>query len=180
MSLVRKRRGRVELSVDADESAMLVSLVEQVAGLLEGDARPPSDDPFALWQAEFAAPVVLDRDDPVIVRLFPDAYPDDEVASDEFRRLTQSRQRSERLSNAGVVLAALKAGVDGKPVVVESGDLSAWLKTLTSVRLSLGVRLGIESDADLARAQSWGPQDPRSFAYRVYEWISYIQEELLS
>ena len=180
MSSVRRRRGRLEVQLNADESALLISLIEQVAGLLEGDARPPSDDPFALWQAEFAEPVALDLDDPVIARLFPDAYADDEAASDEFRRLTQPRQRQERLTNAGVVLAALRETGAGQPVVVGPGDLSAWLKTLTSVRLSLAVRLGIDTEADLSRVEALPADDPRSFAYRVYEWVAYLQETMLA
>ena len=180
------RRGDgTRLKLTSEEVMILTSMVEQVAGLLEGDATPPSsgpsDDPFALWQAELAPPPDLDRDDPVIARLFPDAYPHDEHASDEFRRLTQARQRQTRLTNAGTVLAGLRACHGGQQaVVVPEADLAAWLTTLTSVRLSLAVRLEIDTEADRERVEALPESDPRWFAYRVYEWIAYIQETLLA
>ena len=181
------RRGDgTRLKLTAEEIAILASMIEQVAGLLEGDATPPDpssplDDPFALWQAELAPPPDLDRDDPVIARLFPDAYPHDEHASDEFRRLTQARQRQTRLTNAGTVLAALRACHGGQQaVVVSEAELAAWLTTLTSVRLSLAVRLEIDTEADRERVEALPESDPRWFTYRVYEWIAYLQECLLT
>ena len=172
---------RLRLALSRDEVMILTSLVEQVAGLLEGDATAPAaDDPFALWQAELAPPVELDRDDPVIARLFPDAYPDDEHASDEFRRLTQARQRQTRLTNAGAVLAGLRASRGGTTrVSIPLADLPAWLTTLTSVRLSLAVRLEIDTDADRERVEALPRSDPRWFTYRVYEWLAHVQERLL-
>ncbi len=163
------------------EATLLESLVEQYSGLLEADdAVPEPEDSFARWQAELAADDALDHSDPVIGRLFPDAYPGDEQASREFRRFTQARQRSDRLANAEVVLAALRESDAGKhPVQVRLIELDGWLKTLTGVRLSLAVRLGIENATDAERLDSLPEDEPRSYIYRVYEWIAYLSENLL-
>ena len=59
-------------------------------------------------------------------------------------------------------------------------DLDAWLKTLTAVRLSLAARLGIETAEDAAELDGLPDEDPRLFVYRVYEWIAYLSENLLS
>ena len=164
------------------EATLLESLVEQFAGLLESDGEeaPEAGDSFARWQAELAEPDLLDHSDPVIRRLFPDAYSGDAEASGEFRRLTQSRQRSERLAQAEVVMSALRDSEAGSHrVQVRVIELDAWLKTLTALRLSLAVRLGIETPADAEELDALAEDDPRSYIYRVYEWIAYLTENLL-
>ena len=56
--------------------------------------------------------------------------------------------------------------------VVELDDLSvsAWLRTLTSVRLVMATRLGIVDDDDER------PDDPR---FGVYDWLGFRLEGLL-
>lgn len=163
------------------EVTLLESLVEQFAGLLEADGEPAvPDDPFERWQAELDETEPLDRSDPVIRRLFPDAYADDEPLSEEFRRLTQARQRTDRLGQAEVVLSALQDAEAGRHLVqVRVIELDTWLKTLTAVRLSLAVRLGITTAEDADELDALPEDDPRSYIYRVYEWIAYLCEGLL-
>lgn len=178
-----KRTGSmIKVKLSDYEAALLESLVEQLAELLATDIGTEfSSDPFDRWQAEMQETEPLDRTDPAILRLFPDAYADDPVASTEFRRLTQSKQRSDRQQQAEVVLSAL-ADCDGgaHAVQVRLIDLDAWLKTLTAVRLSLAARLGIETAEDAAELDGLPDEDPRLFVYRVYEWIAYLSENLLS
>lgn len=178
-----KRSGSlIKMKLSDYEAALLESLVEQLAELLATDIGvESSSDPFERWQAEMEETEPLDRTDPAIVRLFPDAYADDPIASSEFRRLTQSKQRSDRQQQADVVLSAL-ADCDGgaHPVQVRLLELDDWLKTLTAVRLSLAARLGIETAEDAAELDALPEEDPRSFVYRVYEWIAYLSENLLA
>lgn len=164
------------------ETALLESLVDQFLGLLEADgALSTSSDPFDRWQAEMESDEPLDRSDPVISRLFPDAYPDDPVASFEFRRLTQAKQLGDRQRQAEAVLSALADSEAGKhPVQVRLIDLDDWLKTLTAVRLSLAVRLGIQTADDTEELENLPEDDPRAYIYRVYEWIAYVTENLVS
>lgn len=163
------------------ETAMLESLIDQMLGLLEAEDVPEvSGDPFERWQAELDGGEPLDRSDPVILRLFPDAYPDDPAASAEFRRLTQAKQRGDRQRQAEVVLSALADSEGGKrPVQVRLIDLDAWLKTLTAIRLALAVRLEIQTSDDAEQLQNLPQDDPRAYIYGVYEWIAYLSEALL-
>jgi hypothetical protein len=170
-TMIRVRSSEFEISI-------LVSLVQQVAGLLEGDARSAPEDPFARWQAEMSD-AELDFSDPVLARLFPEAIPADQVASGEFRRLTAGRQRAERLSNAGIVLDELKDNDEGM-LEIPVAHLDAWLKTVTSVRLSLAVRLGIETADDLQELEDLPESDPRTFVYNIYEWLAFFSEALLA
>jgi hypothetical protein len=183
------RRGDlIRLRLGEHEVDLLGSLVLQLSGLLEDGSPAPVDapadgsgDPFERWQAELAAEGNLDSSDPVIGRLFPDAYAGDPAAAAEFRRFTQTRQVMQRLEQAGTVLDALAATDEGRHrVEVPLARVDDWLRVLTALRLSLAVRLGIESPEDADSLDALDEDDPRSFVYRVYEWLAYLSEGLLT
>lgn len=120
-------------------------------------------------------------DDPGISRLMPDAYPDDEGASREFRRLTGSDLLERRGQDAETVLRTL--GIDGGDldpasdpdatiaVALGEGEALAWMRTLSAVRLVLATRLGIQTEDDHK------PDDPR---FGVYDWIGYRLDGLMT
>lgn len=177
-----KKSGRQILITLADyEEAVLESMVEQLIGLLEGDGvRASTDDPFAQWEADMAEPGGLDTSDPVIARLFPPAYRDDPPAEQEFRRFTETAQRRTRIEQAHVVLNGLletNAGRD--PAIVRNIDVEAWLKTIAAIRLSLSVRLGIETADDIELLEQLDDNEPRAVLYNMYEWLGYFLEGLL-
>ncbi len=182
MSDVVRKGPVIKLRLSEYEATLLESLLDQLSGLLAGeDESIVADDPFERWQAEFSESEALDRSDPVIERLFPQAYPDDPAASAEFRRFTQARQRQARVDQAELVMDALRATDGGRhPVQVRVVELDQWLKALTALRLSLAVRLGIESAEDAEALEALGDDDPRGYTYRVYEWLGYLTEALLA
>lgn len=182
MSDVVRKGPVIKLRLTEYEATLLESLFDQLSGLLAGDAEPVvADDPFERWQAEFSESEPLDRSDPVIERLFPQAYPDDSAASAEFRRFTQARQRQARVDQAELVMDALRATDGGRhPVQVRVVELDQWLKALTALRLSLAVRLGIETAEDAEALEAVDDSDPRGYTYRVYEWLGYLTEALLA
>ena len=165
--------------LDDFEVALVTSLVAQVNELIGGAGEPAaSDDPFARWARELRSEP-LDRSDPVVARLFHDAY-EDEVAAAEHRRFSQDALRRQRITDSEVVLADLAATADGKePLVVAKADLDAWLKTLNGVRLSLAVRLGIESEDDHADLEKLPARDPRTQLVALYDWLGLVLESLL-
>lgn len=172
----------IRLRLTEYEAALLESLLDQLSEMLAPEDEPVvADDPFERWQAEFSESDPLDRSDPVIERLFPQAYPDDPKASDEFRRFTESRQRQARIDQAELVMDALRASDGGRHAVqVRVIELDEWLKALTALRLSLAVRLGIERAEDADRLEALDDDDPRGYTYRVYEWLGYLTEALLA
>ena len=182
MSRFKRSGGQLLITLADYEEAVLESLVEQLIGLLQGDAMDDATgDPFAQWEAEMAASTELDNSDPVIARLFPPAYRDDEKAEAEFRRFTEEAQRRTRIEQAQVVLDALletNAGRD--PAVVRQADVDAWLKTITAIRLSLAVRLGIETVADAERLEQLDDDEPQAVLYGMYEWLGYFLESMLA
>lgn len=171
--------------LDDLEVTLVTSLVAQICDLLGGAAEqggaPASgggDDPFARWADEMTAEP-LDRSDPLVRRLFPDASADDLTAA-EHRRFSEDALRRGRIEDSGVVLADLEATGNGqRPLVVTDEHLGAWLKTLNGVRLGLAVRLGIEDSDDHDALERLSARDPRAQLVSLYDWLGAVLESLL-
>ncbi|WP_158548040.1 DUF2017 domain-containing protein [Desertihabitans brevis] len=186
-----ERRGKkLVTSFEPEEVQLLQSLVQQLVELITEHGRrveestpapAQPDDPFAFWERDLREhpdqPEV--PEDPVLQRLFPDAYPHDPRASSDFRRFTEQDARAAKLAAAQVVLDGLASCRDGRDLKVPLDQADAWLKTLTNLRLSLATRLQI-TDAESAELLSELPEDdPRAFLYGVYEWLAFAQETLV-
>ena len=74
-------------------------------------------------------------------------------------------------------LAATDEG--GLPLVVAPDHAEAWIKTLNGVRLSLAVRLGIESESDHDALERLPARDPRTQLVALYDWLGTVLESLL-
>ena len=189
MKKFSRRRGLISTSLSAYEVQLLTSLVGQLVELVsDGEpddfgAREATSDPFERLvrdlQAEPDAPEV--SDDPVLRRLFPNAYPHDATASSDFRRFTERDLRGKKVDDARVVLRDLDATAGGsRDLRVDPADAEAWLRTLTSVRLAVATRLGI-TDADSAEELAELPdEDPRAYMMSVYDWLGFAQETLIA
>ncbi|MFP3415909.1 DUF2017 family protein, partial [Bacillus sp. SIMBA_074] len=77
------------------------------------------------------------------------AYPDDPEASAEFRRFTAAGLAERKEAGARTVIETLGDALDG-PVTVslDAAQATAWLRTITDIRLVLAARLGIHQDGD--------------------------------
>jgi hypothetical protein len=124
----------------------------------------------------------FDRDDPVVGRLFPDAYPDLPDASEEYRRFTEGELKTAKIDQAGAILAALPSSGGGE-VTLDAESAEAWLRALNDVRLALGVRLEIADEtsleSELDEAVLHDPTSSRVFQLSVYAYLGYLQESLL-
>lgn len=134
--------------------------------------------------AELAALISdgIDRDDPAVERLFPDVYPEDPADEEELRRFTEDDLVSARREQISSVLAGLLEG--GGEVRLDDDSADTWLRTLTDVRLALGVRLGIRDDTDieeeLDEAVLADPTSSRVGQISVYAYLTYLQESLVA
>jgi hypothetical protein len=115
-------------------------------------------------------------DDPILARLFPDGYSDDEQASGEFRRYTERGLRSGKMAAAQTVLDTLPEAGGRVELTAEQGQ--AWLRALNDIRLALGVQLDVSEDmqAMQERAAQGGPQ---AAGFWIYDWLSVLQETLI-
>ncbi|WP_456698329.1 DUF2017 domain-containing protein [Aeromicrobium sp. P5_D10] len=187
----RRRRGSVTATFELGEAHLLASLASQVVELLrDRNGRPESDaDPLAVQLGMGGSS--LPPEDPVLQRLLPDAYRDSAEDSGEFRRFTEQTLTSVKVHNAEVLIGSLvDGGLDfgvlpehdnGERIEVELDDaeIQSWLRALTDIRLSLAVRLGIETEEDtLLVAES---EDEATAAMSdIYDWLGYVQETLVA
>jgi hypothetical protein len=185
---VRGRRGRILGVFSPLEAQLLRTLVSQVVELVRDQAPEPSrgEDPLESL-LDFEGPIST-PEDPVLARLLPDAYADDEEASGEFRRFTEGTLRDQKAEQGRQVIADLEAAgisADTEETPEETVELdlgtdqsAAWLRCLTDVRLALATRLGVEQDDD-AYWDSLPDDDPRAYMHDVYDWLGYVQETLV-
>ncbi len=182
-----RRGGGAVATFTGFEADLLRSLASQLVELLRNEVAAPqeSTDPFEQMM-DFTGPTT-EPDDPVLARLFPTAYPDDEESAGEFRRFTEGSLRDSKARAAALVIDTLEeAGLpdelaeDGLHIDVELDPEAAlsWLKSFTDVRLALATRLGIEDEDD----DFWlalPDDDPRTQVHDIYDWVGYLQETLV-
>ena len=182
-----RRSRRVIANFTGFEADLLRSLASQLVELLRNEAAVPRHDidPFESLM-DFSGPTT-EPEDPVLARLFPTAYHDDEEAAAEFRRYTEAGLRDGKAAGAASVIDTLEeAGLptelteEGLVIDVEIDQATAetWLRTFTDLRLALATRLGVEEgDEDVWLAMP--DEDPRSQAYDIYHWLGLLQETMV-
>jgi hypothetical protein len=181
-----RRRGGMTATFDPAEAQVIANLAGQVIELLRdrNGAQVTDTDPL-VSELGLGGPS-QPPEDPVLQRLLPDAYRDNPEESAEFRRFTESALTSAKVTNAETMLSTLTAGgmdladESEAPVEVELGpdEVQAWLRTLTDIRLSLAIRLGIETEEDAMLLEK--SQDQALVAMgELYDWLGYVQETLV-
>jgi len=137
----RGRKGNFEIRLPASERDLLRSLAPQMRELLGSD-------------------------DPVLQRLYPVAYPDDEDRETEYRLLV----RGELQSSHAAALTALEETADAERLDEE--QLLAWMRAVNDVRLVLGTRLDVTEEGE---ERPTDPDDPRTTAFAVYDYLTWLQ-----
>ncbi|CAN5521230.1 DUF2017 domain-containing protein [soil metagenome] len=183
----RRRGGGAVATFTGFEADLVRSLASQLVELLRNEVAAPnvSDDPLEQL-LDFSGPTTA-PEDPVLARLFPTAYPDDEEAAGEFRRFTEGGLRDHKAAAAVAIIDALEEaglpaelGEDGLMVDVEldRGGAVTWMKSFTDIRLALATRLGVE-DGDEDYWLGLSDEDPRAHVFDIYQWVGYLQETLV-
>ncbi len=142
----RTRSGDYELRLSEEEREVLRGLVPRMREVFADDA------------------------DPVLERLFPVAYPDDEARQTEYRLLAQG----ELLDSHLAALATLEETLDAQRLDEEK--LLAWMRALNEVRLVFGVRLEVTEEGDERPSSR---DDPRAPAFAIYDYLTWLQGEII-
>lgn len=169
----RTLTGKIAGRLDPVEQALLRSLVLQLAQLLHETDDTASQDPLA--QLVGIQELAERPEDPALLRLFPDAYRDDESAANDFRRYTQARLRETKTSRADAVIEILDRA-DNK-IELSEAEAQNMLAVMNDTRLVLASRLGLTDELKLdelllAEADQGG-------AAHLYEWLTWLQETLV-
>ena len=173
--------------LSADEAKLLRTLVVPVMELLNDPARPAPaagqpaesadlfDDLEKMFNETTAAPPDAPAD-PVLARLLPDAYQDDDEAAGEFRKYTESSLREAKKYFAQTLLDTVPP--TGGRVKLTADQARDWLRALNDVRLMFGVRLEVTEDFEEQLA-SLDQKDARLAAFEVYGWLGAVQDSLV-
>ncbi|ASU85261.1 DUF2017 domain-containing protein [Nocardiopsis gilva YIM 90087] len=161
----------VAIDLDADESAVLRSMAALLLDMVE--APEPQDELAELVGIGGSAEK---PDDPVLARLFPDAYREDTEAAGDFRRYTEDDLRLHKRENARTMLAELP--VAGGTLHLDLGDAHAWMKAINDVRLALGTRLGVDEQT-YAEEERGELDEGDAAALHIYDWLGGLQESLV-
>lgn len=147
------RGGGVRLVLEAEEADLLRRLCAELRSLIATYEDGGSD--------------------PVAERLFPSAY-EDPADQRAFRDLVGDDLEREKLRALEAVDSSLARGPD---VTIAADDLSAWLATLTDLRLAIGVRLEVDETRMSSEVDRTDPDAP---ALTVLHWLGWVQEGILS
>jgi Domain of unknown function (DUF2017) len=184
----RRRGGGAVATFTGFEADLLRSLASQIVELLRSERAVPDSGEDPLEQMLDMSGPTSEPEDPVLARLFPNAYRDDAEAAGEFRRFTEGALRDSKVQAAVAVIETLQEA--GLPGELDRGELTidveldhdgamTWLKSFTDIRLALATRLGVEEDDE----EFWlamPDEDPRAHVYDIYQWLGYLQETLVA
>ena len=115
--------------------------------------------------------LVADADDPLLLRLFPPAYADDEEKEAGFRALARDELLEQRLA----AIEEVESTLELDRLTVEQAD--AWVRSLNALRLVLGTRLDVTEDDDRANIH---PDDEDAPAWLLYMLLSALVDDLVS
>jgi hypothetical protein len=187
-----RRSGAAVATFTVFEADLLRSLAGQIIELLRNESATGAvqeDDPLEAMMDdsahEFGGPTVP-PDDPVLARLFPTAYSDDEEAASDFRRFTEATLRDGKAAAAAAIIDSLEdAGLPAEPedgifidVELDPATAMTWMRSFTDMRLAIATRLGVE-DGDEDFWVALPESDPRSQVHDIYDWLGYLQETLV-
>jgi hypothetical protein len=145
---VARNADDVVVHLELEEATLVRELVRQMRLLLLGEG-----------------------DDPILGRLFPDAY---ETAEDQqaYRELVGDTLEQQKIARFDELARALGPSGSAAPAL----EADVWLSTLTDMRLALGTRLGVDEQRMAAPID---PSDPQAGMLSVLHWLGWVQEEIL-
>ncbi|MEU5213763.1 DUF2017 domain-containing protein [Streptomyces sp. NPDC020742] len=182
--------GGAAVPLDEVEISILRSLAVQLMELIGPGDEPADDEGEDLLASVFSDGPSEPPADPVLARLFPDAYggpdlvPDDDVraASAEFRRYTENDLRARKRADALALIRALDtlAPTGGDAVLrLRPEECHQWLGALNDLRLAIGTRLEVTDEDDGGELLRLPDSDPRKPMVMAYLWLGGLQETLV-
>lgn len=181
MRLLPLPEGGLRLRLELDEAQLLDQLIGQLIALLQSHSGTALD-PDPLFASLEVGGSEVRPEDPALARLFPDAF-ENEADASAFRRLTEQGLINRKLQDALEVTNALGLGIDqdaddASPVDADitPRNLTAWVRTLTALRLAVAARVGLEQESDHARLLA---ENETRGTMMVYDWLAAILDAIL-
>jgi hypothetical protein len=178
-----RRTGRgYRCRLEPEEAALVRRLADEVAALIaDGTGGEPAASPGDK-DDELERMVAVPSEapprpaDPILARLFPDAYADDDDAAAEFRRLAQGDLSAGKLAALETLRSSI--GERGGDVTLDEEAAGHWLTGLNDLRLTLGTLVGVTDD-NTDELAALPRSDPRADLFAIYDFITYLQGTLV-
>jgi hypothetical protein len=103
---------------------------------------------------------------PLLLRLFPVAYTDDDEREAEYQRLMREELVASKLASLTIVDDALAGS--GR---VSEPELVAFMQSVNSIRLVLGVMLDVTDDPDSDEVDAGLEGSPEHHLYGYLSWV---------
>ncbi|MCF8530467.1 MAG: DUF2017 domain-containing protein [Candidatus Nanopelagicales bacterium] len=161
----------LRVSMEDIEVRILQDLASQLLDLTTPDSASDSRDPLA--QLVGIDPNATKPTDPVLNRLYPDAYPEDHEASLEFRRFTERSLRDASTERAARLVELIS---HDSPWTLTTAQWRDFVGFLNDLRLALGTRLEI---SDSLEVQEIEENDPNAPLFDLYGWLTWMQETFI-
>jgi hypothetical protein len=175
MSSFTKTDKGVLVHLDETESPILRQTATEVLEILaSGDSSAVSDDPLAQMVGISTNDTLPEN--PILARLFPNAYEDDQLAR-EFRRYTEAPLHATKQLAITNLLSSLPL-IGEASVELDFDGIDEWMRAINDLRLALGVALNVDEDAE-ERFAELGETDPTVFTYQVFNWLGWLLENLI-
>ena len=138
------------LTVDAEDRATLIALIEQLRDEISSDGRADH-----------------------LRRLFPAAYHDHAEHEAEYQRLVHEDLASTRLESLVTVGEVLGRDAGSDQLALNENELDAFMRALNDLRLVIGTLLDVTEDDD---AGDVGPDDPAYGHVQLYGYLGWLLE----
>lgn len=173
-SFTKTDRGLL-LHLDEAEVPILRRAAAEVLEIItDGDTATSDEDPLARM-VEISANDKL-PEDPILARLFPNAYDDEQLAG-EFRRYTETSLHEKKQQAIANLLTSLPLS-GAANIELDRDGIDQWMRAINDLRLALGVVLEIDEDSD-GRFAEIGETDPVFFTLQTFYWLGWLQENLI-
>ena len=156
----REKDGSLSARFTVEERSVLVSLADQVAGLLAVRGSLPGD--------------------PVLTRLLPDAYRGDADAASEFRRFTEDSLAARKIQNAITVTESLERATAQRRL--PDRRRWPWMRRRSSPGCAASRTSGSPwlPGLESSRMSDEGADDDETLMLRdVYDWLGFVQGSLI-
>jgi len=176
VGVLRKLARDIDAMLAAPALPVAAADADAEAGVAPSDGAPvPEPDPLHAIVGLPSGPGPSRPTDPVLARLLPDAYGEDEAAG-EFRRFTEAELRETKRGAIDTMVTSLPPS--GGKVRLDEEQAEAWLAALNDIRLALGVHLDVAEEWYLELRQL-DPMSPRARRLMIYELLTRWQSSLL-
>ena len=137
------------LNIGEDERIVVGQLLAELRGLLTAESDHPS---------------------PLLLRLFPTAYPDDEDKEAEYQRLMREELVASRVHQLDAVAAVLDRADDDTPTLDE-GEVVALMQSVNAVRVVLGTMLDVGEDDEIGVGEVGDEHETERQLYGFLSWL---------